>query len=228
MDGETNTLYRNHSGSFVDATPGSGLDRASLRHTSYGVAFVDPDLNGDLDPFVANGAMQLFNAWAPAGSPDPLPEPDQLLLQRSGVLQEVAEPVLERWQISRGVAAGDLDDDGAIDLLVTSVDGSLRVLRAQPPADGRWLGLRIVDAGSGRDLLGAEVVLELADGSHLLRHVHSDGSYASASDPRVVFGLTGRADPVSVTVRAPGSSRPLVIATPPMGRYTTVSATASR
>ncbi|MGA1367907.1 MAG: CRTAC1 family protein [Blastocatellia bacterium] len=106
------------------------------------------------------------------------------------------EPVLARQEIGRGLAFGDLDNDGDPDILMTNNRGPARVLfnQARRSAGGgpHWLAIRLVGDPKQRTNrwgLGARVGLERKGQPTLWRHVQSDGSYLSASDPRVTFGL---------------------------------------
>ena len=92
-----------------------------------------------------------------------------------------------RAEVTRGAAFGDIDNDGDTDILVTNNNGPARLLVNQVGQGANWIGLRLLDA-RGRDALGARVELELDDGRRWGR-VHSDGSYASASDVRLLLGL---------------------------------------
>jgi len=92
-------------------------------------------------------------------------------------------------EVSRGAAFGDIDNDGDIDVLVVNNNGAVRMLvNNLGDAQQHWLGLRLLGK-SNRDMLGTRVALHRPNLPTLWRRAHSDGSYASASDPRVLFGL---------------------------------------
>jgi hypothetical protein len=98
--------------------------------------------------------------------------------------------VFERSTVGRGAAFGDVDNDGDIDVLVGNNNGRAELLVNEVGNRRHWVGLRLVGRGTpGRDMLGARVEVELPDGRALWRRAHSDGSYASANDPRVLVGL---------------------------------------
>jgi hypothetical protein len=226
LTGETNTLYRNDgTGGFTAATAASGLGVPSVPDTGWGVAWLDADHDDRPDLVVVNGAVRTLEALAAAGDPFPFHQPDRLYRQRPegppGRYEQVVDPgeALSVSRVSRGLAAGDLDNDGDLDLVIVDQGAPLRILLNRG-ADGRpWLGLRLVD-GAGRDALGARVELERASGTPLVRQVHNGGSYASASDPRVVFPLAGGEAGV-VRVRWP-SGRTQVWRGVAAGRYTTL------
>ena len=103
-------------------------------------------------------------------------------------------------RVSRGLASGDLDNDGATDLVIFNNSGPVRVLMNEAARGRHWLGVRVLDE-RGREALGA--VVEVARGSgRLSRRVHVDGSYGVASDPRVILGLGN--DAATQTVRCAG------------------------
>jgi hypothetical protein len=192
---ETNTLYVNDgAGRFTDATSRSNLGAASLRYTGFGAGWLDADADGDLDLFVANGAVAIVDALA-GDSAYPYDEPDQLFENLgNGRFEDAggrAGLTAIKPLIGRGAAFGDVDNDGDVDVLVANNNGPARLLvnRSDPAAA---LTVRLVGTDSPRDGQGARVALELADGRRLWRRVHADGSYASAGDPRVLFSLAGK------------------------------------
>lgn len=192
---ETNTLYVNDgSGLFDDRTAVSGLGASSFPSTGFGTAWFDYDNDGHLDLFVANGAVYIIGALQDAGDPFPLHQRNQLYRGLGdGRYQDVSDTAgaaLASSEVSRGVAVGDLDDDGDPDLVITNNSGPARVLLNVVGQDAAWIGFDLREA-SGAPALGARVELMLDEGSRW-RRVRSDGSYASANDPRVLFGLGER------------------------------------
>ncbi len=205
LDGETNTLYRNDgSGWFVDFTFESALGVASRDYTGFGTAWIDYDNDGWLDLLVANGAVKALEALERAGDPFPLHQRNQLFHNLGqGSFAEVsarAGPAFELSEVSRGAAFGDVDNDGDTDVLITNNNGPARLLVNQVGARNHWLGLRLVDADTGSDVVGTLVELVLGDGRSLRRRVRVAASYLSSNDPRVLFGLGP--DPAVRSVRA--------------------------
>ncbi|MEM9293981.1 MAG: CRTAC1 family protein [Acidobacteriota bacterium] len=208
---ETNTLYRNEgSGLFTDVSVESGLGGPSLAKTAFGTAWIDYDNDGLLDLAVANGAVKTDEAQAAAGAGLPLAQPDQLFHNvGSGRFAEVpaerAGADLSRSGVGRGLAVGDFDNDGDADLLLADCGAATRLLVNQVGASSRWVGFRVVESsvegGGFRDAFGALVEVEGAEGPRQVRRVATDGSYASASDPRVLFGLASTPADRSVAVR---------------------------
>jgi hypothetical protein len=92
-------------------------------------------------------------------------------------------------EVSRGAATGDVDNDGDVDVLVTNNNGPVRLLLNESARRGPWLQVRLRGVADNRDGLGAKVGLVRKGAAPLWRRVHTDGSYLTARDPRVHFGL---------------------------------------
>jgi hypothetical protein len=195
--GETNTIYINNGeGWFEDRTVSTGLAAPSQGYTSFGTAWLDVDNDGWLDLYIANGGVNIFLTLVQQRDPYPLHQTNQLFLNLGGgQFREItgkAGKVFELSEVSRGVASGDVDNDGDADLLVVNNNGRARLLINNQGDRQHWLGLRLVDK-SGRDALGARVRVERPKRGPLWRRARVDGSYASASDPRVLVGLASSA-----------------------------------
>jgi hypothetical protein len=210
---ETNTLYLNDGhGMFHDATVETGLAVASLPHTSWGTAWLDYDNDGRLEMMIANGAVRVIEALANAGDPFPFHETNQLFWNTGAGadgatrFEEVtgkAGKVFELSEVSRALAAGDLDNDGDTDVLLVNNNGPARLLINAVGQDRHWLGLKLVGRDGRRDQLGARVELLGDGGPSLWRRSRTDGSFAAANDPRVLFGLGDRAAPAVLRVHWP-------------------------
>ncbi|MBM3558949.1 MAG: CRTAC1 family protein, partial [Alphaproteobacteria bacterium] len=189
--GETNTLYVNDGrGAYEDRTPEWGLAAPSRPFTGFGTTWFDLDNDGRLDLFVANGAVSIDDRHR--GATHPYQQRNSLLRLEAGVYRDVsleAGPALALEEVSRGAAFGDLDNDGDIDVLVTNNNGPARLLRNDLPRRPHWLGLRLQGTVAARDAQGAAVRVIRPGGGVMLRRAHTDGSYLSASDPRVFVGL---------------------------------------
>ncbi len=190
--GETDTLLMNQDGGlFADRTVAAGLGGASVRQTSFGTAFVDLDADGDLDIAIASGGVRLGSASGEAGVAG-LGQPNRLLrnsgLQNGtpsfGPWPQSAAPTFALQRVSRGLAHGDLDNDGDPDLVITNVDGPVEVLiNTTQPRD--WLGLDLtVETSYSAPLLGWQVIRRSSTGQ-TVAEVRVDGSYLSSSDPRI-------------------------------------------
>ncbi|MEM6638606.1 MAG: CRTAC1 family protein [Pseudomonadota bacterium] len=200
---ETNTLYVNDGqGWFEDRSIAMGLAADSYNFTGFGTAWFDYDNDGALDLFSVNGAVRKIEALLLADDPYPLHQTNQLFHNLGdGRFEEVTATsgaVFALSEVSRGAAFGDLDNDGDTDIVVTNNNGPVRLMRNTHDGAAHWIGLRILD-GNGRDALGATVTVRV-DKTARVRTVRSDGSYASANDPRVLVGLGQRDAPVDVEV----------------------------
>ena len=209
LTGEGNDLYVNDgNGLFQEQSAGSGLGPASRGFTGFGTAWFDADNDGWLDAITVNGAVQTIEALRRVNDPFPLHQHKVLFRNLGNGRFEDASarggPAFELSEVGRGAAFGDVDNDGDVDVLVANNNGSPRLLVNQVGSRNHWVGLRLV--GLGRDMLGARVGLLRADGTTIWRRARSDGSYASASDPRVVVGLGQAAAVASVRVIWPSGT----------------------
>ncbi|MEM1179391.1 MAG: CRTAC1 family protein [Acidobacteriota bacterium] len=199
---EVNTLYANDGrGLFRDTSRASGLGNASIGYTGFGTVAFDLENDGWLDLLTVNGEVRTITEQRNAGEAFPLRQPDQLFANRGGTFEEVSDRVeiLGVAAVGRGAAVGDIDNDGDADVLVTVCDGRARLL-VNRTEGATWLGVRALDR-RGRDALGAR--LEVTAGPlHLVRRIGA-GSFLSAHDPRVLFGLGDHRGAVEVTVRWP-------------------------
>ncbi len=208
---ESNTLYSNLGGVFEDRSTPSGLGPPSWARTGFGTAFFDYDNDGWLDVLVVNGAVVFLPELYHAGDPWPFHEPNQLFRnRRDGRFEEVRVSVgdaLLAPHASRGAAFGDVDNDGDTDVVITNNNGPAQLLDNVAGEGSRWLGLRLIDRhGSGA--FGAKVTLSVGE-RRLLRVVQSAGSYASASDSRLLFGL-GDGEPDRIEIVWPDGQKQLL------------------
>jgi len=203
------TLYRAESeGFFFDASQESGVGPATFSPLSWGTALADFDNDGDQDLIIANGHVY--------PQVDEFPSFGLSYAQANQLLENVgsgrfvdvsaqAGPGLALVQSSRGLAVGDYDNDGDLDVLITNLDQPPTLLRNDSPG-GSWLSVDCIVPPGGGTAIGAQVTLEFGSRT-MVRDVASSDSYMSAHDSRLHFGL-GSADVVSrLEVRWPDGSR---------------------
>jgi hypothetical protein len=208
---ENNRLWVGTPGPlFRDFSVESGLTRHDLERTGFGCAFLDLEHDGDLDLAVVNGAVRRRPplADAPEGPWQDYVEPNQLFLNdgacRFTLADAEAGAFARELEASRGLALGDLDADGDLDLALSNLDNSLRLYRNDAPAAGtHWAIVRVLTRG--RDALGAAVTLR-AGGREWHALALSGYSYGSGGDPRAHFGLGSAAVVDELRVRWPDGS----------------------
>jgi hypothetical protein len=201
-------LYRqDRPGLFIDAAAALGIAHATVNTLGFGVRFFDFDSDGWLDLAFANG--HVVDNVRQVEADVAYRQPAQLFRNRGasrpGAFEEAsaqAGPDLTRAIVGRGLCAGDLDADGRVDLLVVDAEGEPLLLRNEV-SGGHWIEIRLADASPNRDALGGRVRVA-AGGRTQTRHLFTDGSYMSATAPRLHFGLGTATRVESVQIRWPG------------------------
>ncbi len=203
LSSETNVLWKQRPlGRFHDATQASRLDQSLWHAVAFGAVMGDFDNQGALDIAIVNGSVSRNSVTADN------PELDPFWAQYAGLNQLFAndgsghfhdvslanEPFCKTPRVSRGLAVGDVFNDGSQDLLVTEIDGPARLFRNVAADRGHWLVVRAVDPALRRDAYGAQIVVR-SGGKSWVRWINPGGSYLCSSDPRAHFGL-GKADHV--------------------------------
>jgi len=199
---DTVTMYRNlGGGQFEDASQAAGVAARTYVPMEWGVGFLDADLDGDLDLFLAEGHIYPQVDEHPELE-ETYRQKNQFLLNEDGRYRDVsalAGPGMQEMQSSRGLAIGDLDDDGRIDVVVSAIGEPPEILYNVSAGAGHWIDLQLEGATSNRDGIGAAVRLTGESGRVQYNHATTAVGYASASDKRVHFGLG--ADRIAAEIR---------------------------
>jgi enediyne biosynthesis protein E4 len=201
-------LYRNNGdGTFIYDSYPSGLGRMSLTHSGWGVRFLDYDNDGWKDLIIAQGHdLDTIELTFPN-----LHYREPMLLARNMGKNFVdvsagAGAVFQQPWVARGLATGDIDNDGRVDALVTTNDGPMHVLHNDTTTPNHWLILRLEGHKSNRDAIGAIVKLMSEQGAQFAT-VSTAGSYLSSSDKRLHFGLGQDAAAKSIEIQWPSGIR---------------------
>ena len=194
FDNEMLGLYRGtKSGAFIDLAPKSGMGKATRRSLGFGCFFFDADMDGQLDLLVANGHID--ESISRARHEVTYAQSPHLFLNEGGSFRDVASqmgPGFLAPKVARGAAFGDFDNDGDLDVLITTNAGPAYLFRNDLMNGNRSVRLRLVGTKSNRDAIGAIVKFETA-GLSGARTVKSGSSYLSQSELPVTIGL-GRRD----------------------------------
>jgi hypothetical protein len=209
---EAHGLYRNRGrGQFIHASYATGIAAIGLDYVGFGAGFLDFDLDGNEDLFISNGHVVYF------------PPPPANVKQLPVLLRNLYRPgdpshavrfenestkagaYFQTPRLGRGVALGDLDNDGRTDIALNPMNEPVVLLRNRLDNGRHWLGVQLIGRPY-RDAVGARLELEFA-GQKLVRAIKGGGSYLSSNDRRVVFGLGDHGHVEQLTVRWPSGQR---------------------
>jgi len=191
FDNEMVGLYQGlKNGSFEDVALASGVGMASKNSLGFGCVFADLNLDGALDLIIANGHIDetVRNIRGNVGYAQP---PQLFLNNGKGMFRDVAREAGEAFaqpKVGRGLAVGDFDRDGDLDVLITSNNGPAYLYRNDQASGNHSIRFRLIGHKSNRDAIGATVRIE-ASGMNQSRLVRGGSSYLSQSELPVTFGL---------------------------------------
>ena len=224
MDHELYGIYQNKKDeTFDDVAAPTGIARATQLMSGWGLKFFDYDNDGNLDLFIANGHPDdLIEKIYPTVF---YREPPLLFHNSgSGLVNVSADsgPIFARPMASRGLALGDFDNDGAVDVLISNNNEPPLLLRNNVGSQNHWLGINLIGKKANPDAIGARVTYQAGDLKRSRMKV-GGGSYLSCHDPRMVLGLGQRKKFDWVEIKWPQPSGRVERFTDlPIGRYITI------
>ena len=205
FDSEYHALYQNPGKlPFRELTARSRLAAFTKPYVGWGVRFLDYDNDGDLDLIIANGHLQ--ENISESNRSVQYREPPLLLANDGkGVftnMAKIAGPAFAKGYLGRGLASGDFDNDGAVDVAIIDLKERPLLLRNTTAAGNRWIGVNLRGTQSNRDAIGARVVLTQGE-RKLTRWITGGGSFLSTHDRRLTFGLGTNAAVADIEVTWP-------------------------
>jgi enediyne biosynthesis protein E4 len=193
LDRELYSLYRNnHDQTFDDHAGQLGIGSATRLMSGWGLKFFDFDNDGNLDLFLANGNPDdlIEKVHAQVKYQEPM-----LLFRGTGKsfenISAQSGPVFSKPLSARGMAVGDFNNDGALDVLVAVNDGAPVLLKNNVGSQSHWLGIKLVGKKANPDAVGARITYQAQDLKRSRTKV-GGGSYLSDHDPRIVLGIGKR------------------------------------
>ena len=205
FDDDVNTLYRNQGRSFRDVTVATGLAGPTRNVLSWGVGFVDLDLDADLDLFIACG-----HVYPSAETDDPntkYRQTNQVYLQAGGRMHLVPTIGPDVREVSRGAAFGDYDADGDVDIFVNNLNAHGTLMRNdQPEATGHWFEVALQGTQANRMGIGARVEIVFCEHTRSAER-RAGQSFLSTNSPWLHFGLGDAEQIDAVHVLWPGGQK---------------------
>ncbi len=195
------SLFHNDGASFSQASYPTGLGAATVRSLSFGGVFVDADNDGLPDIVITNG--HVVPQVARTDRDQTYAQPTQILRNLGGRFQDISAtsgPDFGRKIVGRGIAVGDYDGDGSVDLLIVDDEGPPLLLHNESGASNHWIGLRCLQRAGGSDAIGARVTVSTG-GRKLIAEVRASGSYLSTNAPQLHFGMGSNTAVDAIEVR---------------------------
>jgi len=204
-------LYQNNrDGTFTYVSQTEGIRAISLSHSGWGFRFLDYDNDGWKDLLLAQGhdldTIELDHPNLRYREP-------MVLARNTGhgfvdISAQAGDVFSESW-VGRGMAVGDIDNDGRLDAVVTTNDGPVHILHNETSTRNHWILLKLVGHKSNRDAIGAEVTLVTSTGSQYAT-VSTASSYLSSSDKRLHFGLGDKTTIQKIEIGWPSGVRQVI------------------
>ncbi|HVX65948.1 MAG TPA: CRTAC1 family protein [Bryobacteraceae bacterium] len=225
IDRERFALYRNDGGNtFTDEADGSGIGRATYYLSGWGLKFFDYDNDGNQDLFLSNGHPDdMVETYSPKVTwAEPL-----VLFHNDGArwsdVSAAAGPALQKRWPARGLATGDFDNDGGVDVLINNNGAAPLLLHNEAGGRNNWLGVKLIGVRANIDAVGAWIRWGFEGRTRAVMKT-GGGSYLSAHDPRVVLGI-GKAKKIDfLEIRWPlPSGRVERFTSLPLNRYVTIT-----
>ena len=218
ITGEKFALYKNNRDeTFDDDSGSSGIALATQQKSGWGCKFFDYDNDGDMDLFLANGDPGDLNELHM--------QTPMLLHGGSGGFQDVSEgggPFFKSPLHARGLAVGDLENNGALSVLISAIDHAPILLRNNVGSRNHWLGVQLFGKKANPDAIGAQLTYQ-AGAMNRIRTKIGGGSFMASHDPRLVLGLGSRTKVDWLEVKWPRPSTAVERFTDlPIDRYITI------
>jgi hypothetical protein len=225
LDREMFAIYKNnHDETFDDLALPSGIGKATKLLSGWGLKFFDYDNDGNLDLFLSNGNPD--DLIESLHSDVTYQEPPVLFHNSGKSFDNVSSqsgPLFAKSMSARGLALGDFNNDGAVDVLIACNDGAPVLVQNNAGRENHWLGIRLIGKKANIDAVGAVVTYQAGDLNRSRMKV-GGGSYLSSHDPRLVLGIGKRSRFDWIEIKWPQPSRVVQRFTDlPIDRYITIT-----